>query len=271
MFELEPPEDDGLYIEEVGAWSADKHHFLRRYIDAFTTAMKSKPWHGLHYVDLFAGAGIERLKGGRLDWGSPLIAAQSPNKFACLHLCERKQRSFDALRVRVGRLEQPEEPQLLRGNANDVVHDVVALLPPRALTLAFLDPWGLHLHFETLRSLSQRRVDLIIFFPDHMDALRNWKIYRGKTDSNLDQVVGTAAWYDAIKSHPRDQWADALTRFYIDQIRTLGYRYFNHERITRHDGRRLYRLIFCSRHERGGEIWRRVALRKPGGQQTFDF
>jgi hypothetical protein len=59
VFHLDPPEDDGLYIPEVGAWSADKHHFLRRYIDAFTTAMKGKKWDGLHYIDLFASAGIE--------------------------------------------------------------------------------------------------------------------------------------------------------------------------------------------------------------------
>lgn len=89
MFQLEPPEDDGLFIPEVGLWSAHKHHFLRRYIDAFTTTMRMKRWSGLHYVDLFAGAGIERLKDNGLDWGSPLIAAQAPHRFARLHLCER--------------------------------------------------------------------------------------------------------------------------------------------------------------------------------------
>ena len=56
MFQLEPPHDDGLVIPEVGEHSKYKHHFIRRYIDAFTTAMKSKRWSGLHYVDLFAGA-----------------------------------------------------------------------------------------------------------------------------------------------------------------------------------------------------------------------
>jgi hypothetical protein len=40
MFELQPTDDDGLHIAEVGDWSEDKHHFLRRYIDAFTTSMR---------------------------------------------------------------------------------------------------------------------------------------------------------------------------------------------------------------------------------------
>ena len=113
MFNLRPPEDDQLETPTVGSWSKDKHHFLRRYIDAFTTAMKGKPWRGLHYIDLFAGAGIERLDDGTLDWGSPLIAAQSPNQFSCLHLCELKQPRYAALKKRLSKFPQPAEPQLL--------------------------------------------------------------------------------------------------------------------------------------------------------------
>lgn len=72
MTEPSPPQDDGLYIPTVGQWSSQKHYFLRRYINAFTTSMKNK-WSALHYIDLFAGAGIERLKDFReLDWGSPM-------------------------------------------------------------------------------------------------------------------------------------------------------------------------------------------------------
>ncbi|MGE3182633.1 MAG: hypothetical protein AB7N71_13455, partial [Phycisphaerae bacterium] len=79
---LPPPLDDGAVIDNVGDWAANKHHFLYRYVDAFTTAMRNKNWSGLYYVDLFAGPGILRLrKSGRLDWGSPLIAAQSRYPF----------------------------------------------------------------------------------------------------------------------------------------------------------------------------------------------
>lgn len=84
MLELPAAEDDGLFIPLVGEWAHDKHHFLRWYIDAFTTSMRIKQWGGLHYVDLFAGAGIARLKRSkRLDWGPPLIAAQA----RCAGLC----------------------------------------------------------------------------------------------------------------------------------------------------------------------------------------
>ncbi|MGB7157717.1 MAG: three-Cys-motif partner protein TcmP [Tepidisphaeraceae bacterium] len=205
MFELPAPANDGLFTPKVGAWSADKHHFLRRYIDAFTTAMKAKGWGGLHYIDLFASAGIEEVEGNGLDWGSPLIAAQAPNPFARLHLCELKKKPFEALQTRIERFPQPSQPQLLNGDANLKIAEVVTALPSNALSLAFLDPHGLHLRFETLRALSARRVDLIIFFPDHLDALRNWEnVYQGKPDSNLDRVLGTP-WLDRMLAAPRDQ------------------------------------------------------------------
>ncbi len=58
MSRLPQPEDDGLIVPTVGPQSIEKHYFLERYINAFTTSMKGK-W-SLHFIDLFAGSGIER-------------------------------------------------------------------------------------------------------------------------------------------------------------------------------------------------------------------
>ena len=149
MFNLPAPEDDGLYITEVGEWSKDKHFFLHKYINAFTTAMKNKPWSGIHYIDLFAGAGIERLKESqKLDWGSPLIAAQAENPFSSLHLCELDKMKFEALNNRVIRCHS--NAQILNGDANEEVSNIISEISNRSLSLAFLDPFGLHLVFLTL-------------------------------------------------------------------------------------------------------------------------
>jgi three-Cys-motif partner protein len=271
MLKLPPPEEDGLYTPEVGEWSAHKHHFLRRYVDGFTTAMKSKGWKGLNYIDLFAGAGIERIEGNGLDWGSPLIAAQARYHFTRLYLCELKKRRFSALKRRVGQFAQPTPPFIEQGDANAIVDQIVGQIPTGSLSLAFLDPHGLHLHFTTLQKLATKRTDFIIFFPDHLDALRNWKIYQGKPNSNLDLVLGTQAWREPLNSAPQDKRADALNKVYEGQIRRLGYTEFEHERISLASGRFLYKLLFCSRDKAGGEIWRGIAQRKADGQGTFDF
>lgn len=273
MFELDPPVDDGSFIPEVGQWSADKHYFLQRYIDVFTTGMKARSWRGLHYIDIFASAGIERLRDdGSLQWGSPLLAAQAPNPFSRLHLCELNKRRFTALSRRVEKYPQPSAPQLINDDANIAVESIVRELPQGSLSLAFLDPTGLHLHFETLRSLATRQVDLVIFFPDHLDALRNWHaIYRDKPDSNLSKVLGTTLWQARLESHPQSRWAELLRTIYEEQIATLGYESFEHERITLTNGRHLYILLFCSKHHRGGDFWKKIARKKPDGQETFGF
>ncbi|HEB61438.1 MAG TPA: hypothetical protein ENJ06_06405, partial [Phycisphaeraceae bacterium] len=55
----------------------------------------------------------------------------------------------------------------------------------------------MHLDFETIRKLSRRRTDLIIFFPDHLDVLRAQipyqliKRYTKKQDIVLDLFLGS--------------------------------------------------------------------------------
>jgi three-Cys-motif partner protein len=269
--ELPPPEDDHLYIPPpVGGWSRDKHHFLQRYVNAFTTSMRKK-WPELHYIDLFAGAGLERYKDtGKLGWGSPLIAAQAPYSFAQLHLCEKNQRKYEALAERVRRFFS--SAQVILGDANDEVNTVLATIPRRTLSLAFLDPYGLHLNFETLRTLSTRQVDLIILFPDRVDMLRNWeKVYEKDLDSNLDRVLGPAAdWRGLRRETAARTWADGMRRLYVSQIESLGYSEFEYERIEAR-GRPLYVLIFCSKDKAGARIWRGISSTKPNKQRMLDF
>lgn len=271
MPEIPAPKDDGLYIPTVGEWSRDKHYFFMRYMDAFTTSMKDKKWSGLHYIDLFAGAGIERLQTSKeLDWGSPLIAAYTPYPFDKLHLCEKSKRKYSALKSRVDKIRP--DSQVLYGDANHKIHDVVKETPQRTLSLAFLDPYGLHLHFDTVKALSQLRTDLIIYFPDHLDALRNWESnYLDDPNSNLDRWMGSGCdWRVVLNNAPQDRHAEVLRELYITQIKSLGYTHFEYRRIYA-KGHPLYILIFCSRSGLAAKLWRGISQKEPDGQRTFKF
>jgi len=264
------PVDDGLYIPTVGEWSRDKHYFLMRYIDAFTTSMKKK-WSGLHYLDLFAGAGIERLKtSGRLSRGSPLIAAHARRMFDRLHLCEKNKRKYTALNSRIVKIRA--DSHVLHGDANQKVYDIMREVPQGTLSLAFLDPYGLHLHFESVKELSRRRTDLIVFFPDHLDALRNWeRNYLDDPKSNLDHWMGPGCdWRTALINVPQDRHAETLRELYVEQISSLGYAYFEHQRIYA-NGHPLYILILCSRSDVAAKLWRGISHKGPDGQRTFKF
>jgi len=272
MFELPPPQDDRLYTPAVGEWSYNKHWFLTRYIDAFTTSMKNKKWNGLHYIDLFAGAGIEKLKTSqKLNWGSPMIAAKAPHRFDRLHLCEKSKRKYNVLMTRIAKIRP--DSQVLNGDANKEIHEIVREIPQGTLSLAFLDPYGLHLDYETLKVLSNVRADLIIFFPDHLDALRNWEHnYLGNPDSNLDRCLGPGAdWRSLFNEASVQQRAEFLRKLYVNQLRThLGYTVFEYERIS-FKNHPLYILIFCSRHKFAAKLWRGISGKKPNGQRTFHF
>ena len=271
MFELPTPKDDGLHIPTVGEWSSDKHYFLMRYIDAFTTSMKEKKWSALHYIDLFAGAGIERLQTSKeLDWGSPLIAAYAPHPFDGFHLCEKKKRNHTALNARIVKVRP--DSQRLYGDANQKICEIVREIPQGSLSLAFLDPYGLHLDFDTLKVLSQLRADLIIFFPDHLDALRNWgRNYLHDPNSNLDRCLGPACdWRSRINNTPPDRHAEVFRELYVAQIKSLGYTHFEYQRIYA-KGHPLYILIFCSRSVLAAKLWRGISEKEPHGQRTFKF
>ncbi|MCH8071223.1 MAG: three-Cys-motif partner protein TcmP [Proteobacteria bacterium] len=272
MFVLPPPEDDKLLIPTVGEWSHDKHYYLQRYIDAFTTSMHGKKkWSGLHYIDLFAGAGIERRKeSGTLEWGSALIAAQAPRHFEALHLCEKNERTYEALVERVERVSRGRNDQVLLGDANIQVLEIIKQIPETALSLAFLDPYGLHLDFATLRLLAAKTVDLLVFFPDFLDVVRNLKAYRDKPNSNLDRVLGTSSWRQRIDRIPQSRRVEEFREIYRSQIKALGYKYFEFERICA-KGHPLYLLIFCSRHPLAAKLWRGIAKKKANDQHTFDF
>jgi len=269
MFELSPPKDDGLYTPTVGKHSSDKHYFLMRYIDIFTTAMTGK-WKGLHYIDLFAGAGIEKLRGSEeLYWGSPMIAAKAPKPFDRLHLCELNLQKYQALKKRVG--DTRPNSQILNGDANNEVYNIAKEIPQGTLSLAFLDPYGLELDFETLQVLAAKQADLIIFFPDRLDILRNWKhYYYSDPNSKLDHHLGLDSdWRFTLDDAPPNNRVEVLRKFYVQRLKqNLRYQHVEHERISS-QGRPLYYLIFCSRSEVGAKFWREISRKKPNGQGTF--
>lgn len=99
------PDEDGLPVQCVGAWTRDKHDILRRYVAA-TRATRAKylPPNpgGAAFIDLFAGPGRARVRGTKevID-GSPLIAmGHVEHPFGKLVLCEADPENVAALRRR---------------------------------------------------------------------------------------------------------------------------------------------------------------------------
>jgi three-Cys-motif partner protein len=266
--------DDGLPTRSVQHWTQDKLIFWNRYIHITTTAMVGNPaWRaGLIYVDLFGGPGICTLKETRKRIpGSPLIAAHAPKPFERIIVCEKDPELANACNIRLQTSPARKRFSVLEGDCNNLVESVGAMIPDRALTLAFIDPTGLHARFETIAALSGRgRVDLLLLFADAYDIQRNVEVYYQDPNSNLDQVLGPGsdwrAQWDGLDNRNSTNVRKMFADIYKNQLlRHLKYRVFGEHQMRSVRGA-LYRLIYASKHERGLDFWEKATHKDPGGQ-----
>ncbi len=268
----ESPLDDGLVIPEIGHWGLRKYHFLSRYLDQFTKSMREK-WPSIHYVDLFAGAGLARIRTtGDIVRTSGLIAATLTYPFTRLHLCEANEQNCLALKTRLSRVAPSIAADIHHGDANTLADRVARALPAGSLSVVFADPFGLHLDFETVKCFAQRKCDLIVLLADNMDALRNWATYyRDNPNSSLDKFMGEPGWRDALSASRPEQQAVALRSRYEKRLESLGYSHFGHARFQNSKGADIYSLVYASRHPLGLKFWKNTVAVDEGGQRSFDF
>lgn len=73
------------------------------------------------------------------------------------------------------------------------------------LSFCFADPYGLDLHFDTVRTLAKgRAIDFLILPALGMDANRNWRRYMEES-TKLDDFLGDRGWRDRAKKYGGDQ------------------------------------------------------------------
>jgi three-Cys-motif partner protein len=148
-----------------------------------------------------------------------------------------------------------------------------------SLNLAFLDPDGLELRWETVTMLAQPyTMDLIIHYPQ--GGLNRYMGQAFKTEGTtaVDLFFGGTEWRKIYK-----EWEDRQKRFgihrrlmdyYKARLQDLGYKeVFRDDEIgdaplIRNATRRapLYRLLFASKHSLGHEFWQSVIRRDVYGQ-----
>jgi len=146
------------------------------------------------------------------------------------------------------------------------------MIPDRTLTLAFIDPTGLHARFETIAALSERgHVDLLVLFADAYDIQRNLKQYWDDPDSNLDRVLGPGVDWRTEWERLDDLSSTSVRRMFAGLYKTplsrlLGYRVFG-EQVMKSLTGSLYRLIYASKHQRGLEFWEKATKEFASGQK----
>jgi len=269
-----PDPDDGLPVQCVGLWTNDKHHYLRQYIEA-ARAVRAKFLPGANrrgipggaaFIDLFAGPGRARIySNGVIIDGSPLIAlAQEAAPFSRVILCDMDEENVSALRART--VKYGQRVQVVPGDCNEKIDEIIASVPPYGLNLALIDPFNLDsLSFETLAKLAQvRRMDLIVHFPT-MDAKRNHA--QGAVEK-LGRATGSTS-IDALIRKPKDTAKAILAlRANLEHLGYTGYESRSPPIRNTRNGV-LYHLVYFSKAGKGDAIWNSIATRTASGQYSM--
>lgn len=270
---------DGYDVRCVGEWARDKYYYLHRYIDVFATAMYKKWCGNIYYVDLFAGCGICRVRDtGKEIYGSALISLNIGRPFKRYFFIDKNPKAINALRLRIRNSPLRNIVELIEGDCNEKIEQILREIPKGCLCLAVIDPTGLQIKFETLRKLTaNRRVDLFIVFPEGMAIKRNLKKFIRQEHSILDDFMPNREWrneYQKIDSdlHKRER---KFIQLYKEGLMQIGYTEFKsgEEISVRSTSRRLrlYYILFASKHPLGLTFWAKISEKEPNGQQKLKF
>lgn len=240
-----------------GSWTVIKLHVLQQYLNAYLNVMKNQPFD-LVYIDAFAGSGQVEIMEGRLIDGSTKIALDTKG-FDHYVFVEQDMGHVRELQSVCKPYEKDFDIHILPGNANNVLLSQVARYPWNVRGVAFLDPYGMELQWETLQALAQtKKLDIWYLFP--LSGL-----YRQATKDPLhidpvkraavDRLLGTTEWYDAIYHHSRQPAlfpelerperadVDGLERYVKKRLETVFARVGEPLRLPK-DGPPRYSLFF---------------------------
>ena len=240
--------EDGLPLDEVGAWAKEKHERLRKYVD-ISRAVRRKFTSGsggATYVDLFCGRGraIVRDTSEIID-GSPLVAFRCAVArdvpFSEIHIADETE---EICRVAERRLVLAgAAPKIEIGRAEDTASRVAAKLRPQGLHLVFLDPFNLDdLAIEVISAFrGLKSVDLLIHF-SAQDLQRNLDTYAQLEKSPLDRVA--PGWREAVDlKQSKSATRAAFVAYWVSLMQRLGLPPAEHaELVSGTKNQRLYWL-----------------------------
>jgi three-Cys-motif partner protein len=186
-----------LKLDEVGYWSEVKLSILEKYARPYNQILTSNHLRPI-YIDGFAGAGHHKAKGsGRVILGSPKRALSVRPPFEILHFVD-----IDGARVEeLKRISSSySNVYVHQGDCNDVLINRIfpqVRYEDRQRALCILDPYGLHLNWETIQAAGKSKViEIFLNFPV-MDMNMNVLWHRSERVSGNQRDRMTKYWGDS--------------------------------------------------------------------------
>jgi len=261
--------NDGLPIEGIGPWSAEKYKLIQHYVSQFATSMKNK-WKSRIYIDLFASCGVSKIKGtSKIVPASPLLAMNIKDPFDRYIFCDIDGDKLNALKERTKRLFPHLFTAFVIGDVNKNVDQILRHIPKASrshtvLTFCLVDPYNLgNLQFNTIKTLSTNYyMDFLILIPTYMDAKRNWLNYLSPGNPTIDRFLGDFNWKSSWKQEMKKgtKFGRFLVFKFCEQMSKLDFLIPDASDIIlmkiKDRNVSLYHLAFFSRHPLGMRFWK---------------
>jgi three-Cys-motif partner protein len=255
-----------MKLDEIGEWSEIKLEIIKKYASAFTNIMKNQAWcQGYAYIDAFAGAGVHiSRKTGEFVQGSPLNALEIENPFTEYHYIDIDKQKAETLKLLTQ--DKPNIHIYPKDCNETLVKEVFPLLPweSKKRALCILDPYGLHLHWETiLAAANLKTTEIFLNFP-LMDMNRN-VLHKDLTTASPDQMermnsfCGTEEWQEILYEESKQMglFKDFGESYRIKVVNgniKLG-EWFKRERLEKAAGFKYVPDPILMRNNKGGPLF----------------
>lgn len=268
--------DDGLPVEEVGAWIAEKHELLCDYLQISTYARRKylpPAKGGSTCIDLFCGPGRAKVRvtGEFVDGGCVAAWRKSVSSGAPFSKMIIGDKDEERLMLAKTRLEQLGAPVVaFLGPAIETAELAVKEAGIGALNFAFIDPYSLGaLDFSIISTLAKLyRIDIMVHF-SQMDFQRNFDRNSLEELSALDAFApGWRNEVDVVSSQRIGR--QAYFEYWKRLVQSTGVKTNAEMRLVSGPGNQpLYLLLLATRHDLAHKFWGIVAKKDDGQAKLF--
>jgi three-Cys-motif partner protein len=266
-------DEQGLLVENVGAWATDKLKIVTDYIQASGAARRAYLGTGAAYIDVFCGPGRSKIRTtGQFIDGSPVAAFKKAEgslaPFTSLNISDANPELLATADKRLSAIGAPV--RATPGPATSAMPKIVQSLNRYGLHFAFLDPHNFGtLSFDLFESLATlKHIDIIVHV-SLSDLQRNADRYTSAEHDQFDKFA--PGWRDHVGTDMNQSaLRAAILQYWSEKVMKLGLPRAEHcELITGTQRQRLYWLILLARHELAHSLWSKISssAKAPG----FDF
>lgn len=203
-----------------GVWSDKKLLALKRYLNAYTTALKNQPFK-LVYIDAFAGYGQREINRtyppssqllfyevDEIDdqneylHGSPIVALENNPPFDQFVFIDENSGALKNLEEQIlGKGYKQKNIDYIRGNANEKLIDICHQNWRKQRAVAFIDPFAMQVEWASVAAIAETKaIDMWLLVPvmavnrmltKHGHIETEWK-------SKLTKFFGDDSWNDSF-------------------------------------------------------------------------